>query len=422
MIDLRNHIWTSWKHLLTQQLFVACSGGVDSLTLLYILKDLEFDVSALHVNYNLRGEDSLKDKALVIAFCKTLNIELHVHEVNMKAVLEKEGGNLQAEARRIRYAFFDQFRSQENSLIVLGHHLDDQVETFYMNMFRDSGVSGLACMLPLHDSIWRPFLTIRKEEIRSFAKANKIQWREDVSNSSNKYTRNKWRNLLLPALEQQFPNLQESVAVMVAVFQRKQEELEVDMSKIITRIECNSLLSFTDFDLLDTFQIHELLRQLKIRNSVLDELKKLRNSKVGKFIKIEDEFSSVDRINKVKEGFFLVFKKEFFLPELIVNRVDFLPEKFSKDVLYIEESNIEGELRLRFWKHGDRMKPMGLKGSKLISDIIKDAKLNPDEKNSVLIVEDDREILWCVNLAVSRVAISKNQDEQQQLIQVSIKK
>jgi tRNA(Ile)-lysidine synthase len=421
MVDLGEYILESWRHLKSRKVVVACSGGVDSLTLLHVLKRLGFHVFALHINYNLRGEDSLKDKILVQETCLSLGIELLIEEVDMAQLLKSDGGNLQAEARKIRYNRFYQLISKEDAIIALGHHFDDQVETFYMHLYRNSGVCGLACMLPMHDSIWRPFLGVKKDDIRNYAIKNRIVWREDVSNASTKYTRNKWRNLLLPQLMKEFPNLYEHVAVLIDVFQKKQETLEREMGIYVSQIEKNATLLFTDFDAFDTFQIHELLRQLKIRNSVLEELTKLRRSSIGKYILIHDEISSVQSINRVEKGFFFVSKEFKETPELIQYKVKKLPAKFSKDVLYLDETLIRGELKLRYWEKGDRIKPIGLKGSKLISDIIKDAKLNPEEKARVLVLEDSEKILWCVGLCVAKDSLSINKKDAE-YIQIIVKK
>ena len=407
MIDIEQHISNFIGKNTDKQYFVACSGGVDSMVLLTIFHQLNVNVCALHINYQLRGNDSEKDQALIEEFCKQKNIPYHIKQIDLQKQLDELGGNLQDEARKVRYSFFESFKTNSNCKIVLGHHADDQIETFFLNLARNSGVMGLACMLPEHNGYIRPLLTVSKDEILEFAQSKNIVWREDASNQSNKYLRNKLRNVILPDLKNQITSLNESVLLLTHIFQVKQLELSNRIKPLIEKINANKILAFDEFDAFDEFELFELLRQLVIPSGLSDELIKLRKTIKGKKLVLTN--NPIHEI--IHEGTFFYFKNEVEKttnPILHLEKVDFLPLEFSKDSLYVDSAKIKGELKIRHWEIGDRMKPIGIKGSKLISDILKDAKIPNHLRPNQFVVHDDEKIVWCVGLCVGREAVGQN--------------
>lgn len=227
----------NWSWLKSKNLFLACSGGVDSMVLLHLLVKADFQVSVLHVNYHLRGEDSYNDAQFVKSSCEKLNLPCYLKSVNTNQILQEKGGNLQDVARKIRYNWFNEITEKDPSnFILLAHHNDDQVETFFQHIARKSGILGLAGMLQNYNQIVRPLLNSSKEEILEFAKSNDILWREDKSNIKNDYTRNKLRNILLPEVINQIPTLKDSVLTLVKAFQDTQKDLELKVKPIVFNI------------------------------------------------------------------------------------------------------------------------------------------------------------------------------------------
>jgi tRNA(Ile)-lysidine synthase len=269
----------NWSWLKNKKLFLACSGGVDSMVLLHLLVNADFQVSVLHVNYHLRGEDSSADEQFVKSTCEKLKLPFYLKSVDTKQILLEKGGNLQDVARKIRYDWFHEIIDQDvDNFILLAHHNDDQVETFFQHIARKSGILGLAGMLENHDQILRPLLTFSKDEILEFAKINEITWREDVSNAKNEYTRNKLRNILLPEVSNQIPTLKDSVLILVKAFQDTQQTLELKVNPIVLNILETQKWSHTNFDQLSEFEQVEVLRILGIRQTAISELSKLRKS------------------------------------------------------------------------------------------------------------------------------------------------
>ncbi len=129
MSDLFQHITKKWSHLSSKTIFLACSGGVDSMTLLSIFHNANWKLEVLHVNYQLRGEDSEGDMNLVKETCESLSIPFHLKKIDLQPILDSKGGNLQEVARKVRYAFFEEKRIQSpTNFIALGHHKDDQMQ------------------------------------------------------------------------------------------------------------------------------------------------------------------------------------------------------------------------------------------------------------------------------------------------------
>lgn len=408
MRSIENYICSSLPNNPALHYFVACSGGVDSMVLLYILQKNGYAVSALHVNYQLRGLDSEKDQKLIETTCKRVGISVHIKRIDLHKMLEINEGNLQEEARNERYAFFQNFTKTADSKIVFGHHADDQVETFFLNLARGAGIMGLSGMLEENTGYLRPLLPFSKAEILAYAAENNVVWREDISNESNTYQRNKLRNIILPALKQFIPELSESVLLLVSVFQENQQELERIVTPITRKIVTYSSISIKEFNLLSKEEILELLRQLGIPLRMFTEVMKLQNSEKGHHLNLSNNFYSCI----IREEDYFYFQSNTAIqktPVLSREKVDFLPKKYTKDALFINPIAVEGELHLRKWEIGDRMYPIGAGGSKLISDILTDAKVPNYLRKDQFIVHDDRQILWCVGFAIGGLRPSEKE-------------
>ena len=410
MSNLQQHIEKEWKHLANKKIFLACSGGVDSMTLLHIFIHAKWQVEVMHVNYHLRGEDSNLDQQLVEKTCSDNTIPFHLKSIKLQDLLDEKGGNLQEVARNVRYDFFEEKRIlSENNYIALGQHLDDQIETFFMHLGRKSGIMGMACMPNEHQRFVRPLLPFSKEEIIEYAESNGVKWREDYSNKTNKYKRNILRNIILPELHIQFPDLKTSITTLINAFQSTQKELENKISPICLDIILSGELSFEKFDVLSQEEKNELLRQMGQKPGLLIDLEKIRNAQKGKKIKLEKSTDcQFDAIYNEKSKFlFISESKNRTIPKIKIEKIDQLPTSFTKDEIYIDLQTINGEFQLRKWKTGDRMKPIGLEGSKLISDIIKDAKVPTAEKENIFVLTDNDKILWCIGLRVSALIVAK---------------
>ena len=393
---------SEWAFLANKKVFVACSGGVDSVVLLCFLKTFCKNVEVIHVNYGLRGLESDGDEQFVREICFQFGLPLIIKKVDTKSILSESGGNLQEVARKIRYELFDSLLLENpESYVALGQHANDQVETFFQHLARKSGIMGMACMLPIHSSYVRPFLKVSKADLIEYAHSNNFSWREDSSNQQNKYTRNKLRNVYLPLVEKEIPDLVSSVLLLVEAFQETQKDIEVSATKIVKALLANQYWVGDSFDQNSKEVKVEVIRQLGGGYEVLEQLEKIRFSQKGKIVSCGDF-----QFYKENNGFSLKNKLESKEYELLIKQVDCLPANFSKDLIFLDEAKIKGKLKVRIWRYGDRIAPIGMNGTKLISDVLTESKVESSIRDSCLVVEDENEIVWCVGYKISRKSVA----------------
>lgn len=395
---------SEWEWLKDKQVFVACSGGVDSIVLIHLLLELQVKVEVLHVNYQLRDEESLLDQHFVASLCHQLGVPFHLKVIPSKVILKQNQQNLQQFARDQRYGWFQEIQSQNPaSYIALGHHSDDQIETFFLQFARKSGVMGLSGMLQKNGVFIRPLLRFSKEELYSIATNENLNWREDSSNHSLKYSRNKLRNEILPLVYSKIPTLKESILFLMDQFQSTQLELEKNVQDEVVKIKAKNQWLFSDFDKLTSEELIEALRKLRIGGNQISELKKMRLAQKGaRRIFGEYEFIHEGKSFSVNDGQLPI---EYLLN---VTNIDNIPTVFDKSIVYFDPSKVDGDLQLRSWKKGDRMKKIGMKGTTLISDILTDAKIPNSKRNGWPVVFDSSGILWCYRCAISEKAIAKS--------------
>ena len=201
---------------------------------------------------------------------------------------------------------------------------------------------------------------------------------------------------------------------LTSIFQENQTFIEEKVLILLKDIKKESIISFDLFDSLTNEERIELLRQLNQKPGLLIDLEKIRNSQKGKNIRLEkNEDCPFISISREENSF--VFEKDnqqINLPKILIEKVSSLPLEFSKYEIYIDSAKLKGELNLRKWKNGDRMQPIGLKGSKLLSDIIKDGKIPTFKKKDILVLTDQETIIWCVGIRISSSHIADNHSKE----------
>ena len=391
------------------RLIIGVSGGIDSMVLLHALKNVHDSITIAHINYKLRAEDSNEDALLVERISKAYDLPFRILENNLKADLERNGGNLQEKARNIRYAFFNSLKQEySDSKIVLAHHQNDQIENFWMQMARGGGIGAMSGMRVINENILRPLLLISKVQIHEYANKYKIEWRKDCSNDVNSYTRNIWRNVLIPELKKSTPHLDQSVIKLQEVFEQK---VKLDL-QFIESLNFNNgksfILEFKKMKTFDSNQWIEFLKQLKIPLSLGLSIASLPFSPNGKKILIKESQSEYVSIWKEETGLYFQSKNEIqnSLPKMSCTEVNSLPQVFNKKEYYLDKALLRGKPTIRKWQEGDRMYPIGVNGSKLVSDILKDAKTPLRLKANQYVLVDDEKVLALVGHCVDRRAIS----------------
>ena len=392
-------------------LIVGVSGGCDSMVLLHALKNIHPKITVIHVNYMLRGQDSNEDSKLVEKIAKSYVLPFEKLEYNLQADLEAIGGNLQEKAREIRYSFFNSVMDKyEVTKLVLAHHQDDQIENFWMQMARGGGIRAMSGMKEINTNIIRPFLSIPKSELSAYATKHQIEWREDTSNKSNKYTRNIWRNVLIPELKKAIPNIDDSVIKLQNVF-RVQVDVDIHFaeSKIKDRMD-SFTISYKEIGTFNSNQWIEFLNHLKIPLSLALPIAKLPFAPNGKKIYINEQSSGHTTIWREETGLYFQSKNEQTpdTPKITSSEAKSIPSTFRKDEFYFDKALLIGEISIRKWQEGDRIHPIGVKGSKLVSNILKDAKTPLRLRTNQYLLMDDEKPLALIDYCVDRRAISKS--------------
>ena len=410
MNNIENVVHTAAAQFPNNRYLLAVSGGIDSMVLLAVFHKLNLPFEVAHINYQLRGEESEQDQALVHKYCSERNITYHLNRADLQQKLDEDGGNLQQEARKIRYDFFRSILENRSlNCIVTAHHQDDQIETFWLMLSRSAGITGLSGMDSFSKTIFRPLLPCSKTEILEWAESNKVQWREDRSNSSNNYQRNLWRNKLLPYLQTEIPTLNDSVLLLMNYFKEENNEQKKKVQKYIDEVSIKNFIKLSDYDQLTIHQLVILFNHFKIPLNLISELSKIRFAQKGKALVIHASECSFKQLIKEEDGFY--FKSIISTsiePKIIINSVNTIPKAFSKNEIFLDLDKISGELKLRCWEKGDKIDLIGTPGSKLVSDILTDAKVPNNERSNQLVLVDDVRIIACWGFAIGRNCIASS--------------
>ncbi|MDP4596042.1 MAG: tRNA lysidine(34) synthetase TilS [Crocinitomicaceae bacterium] len=382
---------------------VATSGGKDSMLLCELMRMLALPFEVLHVNYGLRGAESEADQAIVEAYCQKYKLPLHIKRVQLAAVLQENHKNLQAEARRIRYAFFSEMQQQQpGSLICTAHHAEDQIETFWLQLARGAGMKGLAAMEVSQKGLLRPLLNFRRKTLDALATELGLQWREDSSNASLKYRRNRWRHVFIPFLKNELPQLQQSILLIQKQFALEIQAQEALLHSALSGLKNNRSICLNELTQLSTYQFIELFKLFDIPTHVIRRLPDLFVAESGKFIAWQVETGAAKS--------FVVRQKDqlIFLNSEATDwtfALEDLPSQAASEVpntnFLIDRQRIKGTLFFRQVEAGDRMPVRGMKGTKKVLQILKEAGIPAPLRKLQCVLCDEQQIIAVPNLQVS---------------------
>ncbi len=386
----------SGLNLQSFNLCVACSGGLDSTVLLEAAVWTGLEPTILHINYQLRGEESEKDEAFVRELAQKHQLELRV--VHCPQEFTKGNGvNLQDAARKFRHELFREFNQQApNNRVLLAHHADDQVETFFLQAMRGAGIFGLGGMHPERNGIIRPFLNLSKEELKNFAFENNIQWREDASNLQNDYKRNQFRNIVIPELLKSNPQLTDSIQLIQSAFRDTQLELKENLSSRLTAWGKQFQISFKEWELLSIEEQLLCCTHFGWPFWIIERIHALKNSELS---------SKIDKspIFKTKAGFsWNPDFSEIAQWEFKSKEVEFLPETFTKWEIYLDSGKCTLPITQSVAAASDVIHAIGMDGKKTIFKCLKDAGIPEQWRNSYPVFKSGEEIVWIPGVSLSK--------------------
>lgn len=397
------------EQLLNQEdaVLVALSGGRDSVLLLILLKQLGYRVSAAHCNFGLRASESDGDENFVAALCKDLGIPLFIKKFAIQELVNQTGESTQMVARKQRYEWFAQLCATHNiQKIATAHHLDDALETILINLTRGTGLKGLRGIEAQRDNIIRPLLCLTRAEINDYIFNQKIGFREDSSNSSKKYFRNKIRHDVIPVLRELNPSVFQSIAKTQSRLKRVENYWEKGWESWLAHVQNNKRNFIAVADLKNENQsfVAYLLQEKGFSADDVEIVLSTSNLEKGKFFIGQSDW----RLVKVNNGFELVqHQTESFvktpisasdLPLSITVQEVEKPSSFNlpKHQIYIDADALNGELYLKKWDQGDWFIPFGMNGKQKLSDFFVNSKMSLSDKENVWLLCDETNIVWVI--------------------------
>ncbi|QCX53388.1 tRNA lysidine(34) synthetase TilS [Elizabethkingia sp. JS20170427COW] len=386
-------------NLRNKKFLLATSGGADSMVMAYLFLQANLNFEIAHVNYHLRGEASDLDQKIVEDFCQQNHLSFHLYDVSEKD--SKPENSIELWARELRYRFFETIKVAQNlDFIATAHHLNDQLETFIINLSKAAGITGLCGIPENENTIIRPLLHYTKQEIYRFAKQEGIAYREDHTNHENIYLRNRIRNLIIPSLERTNPHFWQNFDKSLNYLKQAEDFIQIQVSEILAKISISKdeeywIINLKTLKAENTFAQYEILKRLGFPS--LEEQQKILKAESGKIFKGENIFLIIDR----EQG--ILCKK---LPEEDFQEIDLelgqaLSSPYpvllseSKNSGYstcweIDSSKIKFPLKIRKPKKRDLFQPKGMIGKKLISKFFKDEKISILARQKVWLLVDSQ--------------------------------
>jgi len=404
---------------------VALSGGADSVALLLLLKNAHFNVHAAHCNFRLRGEESDRDEAFCVELCRRLGVELHRAHFDTREYAELHKVSIEMAARELRYKWFEQLREDIGAAgICVAHHRDDSVETVLLNLVRGTGLRGLTGIQPRYGNILRPLLCVSRAEIEAFLAEKGQQYVTDSTNLEADVQRNIVRLEVLPLLRKLNPAVAENIQRTAENLVEAQQVLNVAIAKI----DDSNILNLSDIEIYGSseYLTFEWLKKYGFNGNQVRQILEAETGKIvssamgydvlkdrGRLI-VEPALEPFKPMRIPEEGTYVMGGSDAeFGGKNTKNktlRVRKMPVYVSKDphIATLDATKVSFPLTVRRVEEGDWMQPYGMKGRKLLSDLMTDLKMTVFEKRRQLVVVDSQGVIvWTIGLRIADfVAVS----------------
>ncbi len=377
-------------------LLVGLSGGPDSVALLHLLCEAGYRPVATHCNFHLRGAESDRDEAFCRRLCQELGVTLLVRQFDTRGYMAAHHVSLELAARNLRYDWWQELLqtdySGSASYIALAHHQDDSIETLLFNLMRGTGIRGLTGIPATHGRIVRPLLRLTRRDIMDYLQSHGYDYIVDSTNLENEATRNKIRNLLLPLMESINPSARHGIAMTMGHLQQtcaladeRLQELFADATRC-----CEGGVEWYEYRTADVSLYHywqEMHPRARIK---------------GNLFYTEPNAEQLARQT-------CDYREEVIEAPL---------PPFNPDYELFDADRVRLPLHWRHWQEGDRIQPLGMLGSKLVSDLFTNAHYTPVRKLTTWLLTDaSGRILWVTGLRVAEWC--KVTDQTRRAIKVS---
>lgn len=410
----KNLVKSEFPYLCGSKLLLAVSGGVDSVVLAHLCHDSKLDFSIAHCNFNLRGDESDGDESFVVDLADSLDVEVYTQSFDTQKYAENKGISIQMAARELRYEWFEELSGSVHfDYTLTAHHANDNLETFLINLIRGTGPEGLTGIKRENNEVIRPLLNFSREEIETFAREKHFKWREDSTNASDKYMRNKIRHQIVPVMQEINPQLLEGFAKTQDHLRESLDLVEDYISLLYPKIVEKDIYGYS----LDV----EFLKKVPNPKQILYQLLKsfgftewndvyaLLTAQSGKVV-----YSDTHRLIRDRRKLLLTERKEksqnkeyridqgeniVMIPGLGTLHISEVEKmgRLSKSCIYVPQEKLKYPLVIRKWKKGDFFYPFGMDGKKKLSDFFKDEKFSLPQKENTWILCSGRDIVWIID-------------------------
>ena len=413
---VQNYIENHKLLLSKGRVIVGVSGGADSMALLHILLELEYDCVIAHCNFHLRMEESDNDLAFVRNFARSMKVPFYSIDFETTKYASDHHISIEMAARDLRYAwFYELLQKHDAQAIAVAHHADDSIETLLMNLVRGTGLRGLTGIAPRNEKVVRPLLCCTRNEIENYIIQYNLEHITDSSNATLDYQRNKFRNVVLPLLEEINPSVRQTLYQSLdrfegtlAIYQQALEEIEKEI------VHKEGEMALMDIELIKK-QAHlptvmyELLHIYGFGNAAIQQVGEQLDGESGKqfysdthrLIK-DRKYLIINKIETIIETDYWISSSDMeitkpFLMKIIKHTIspDFQISK-DRNCIHVDASKLQFPLQLRHWQEGDTFIPYGMNGNKKVSDFFIDKKFSILEKEKTWLLVSGNEIVWIV--------------------------
>jgi len=402
----------------TEKVLLAVSGGIDSIAMLHLFHRAGFQTAIAHCNFKLRGDDSDADEKFVSQLAKNYNIPFYVMHFNTEEYADLQKLSIEMAARELRYNWFENLRQLHGfHYIASAHNANDAIETFFINLLRGTGIQGLTGIRNKNGYIIRPLLFAFRNEIEEYCSINKLTFRQDITNDTDKYLRNKIRHALMPLLNELNPEFNPIMqANLIRISDAEKVYIHYINSEIKRILENKedgtSYISIGKIkeSFVPQLLLYEVLKNFGFSSKTTNEVFENLDGETGSTYYSDEKRLIKDRNHLIVtslepqgESKFYINEEVNEIPAPIHLKIQTFPaENFSitseKNIAVIDKEKINFPLLVRRWQKGDFFHPLGMEGIKKVSDFFVDNKLSLAEKENTWIVTSAGEIVWIAGM------------------------
>jgi tRNA(Ile)-lysidine synthase len=404
-----------------QPLLLAVSGGVDSVVMAHLFKAAGFTFSIAHCNFQLRGDESLRDEAFVEDLATRMQVPFYKVRFDTMNHTTTHRVSIQVAARQLRYEWLEWTMVNSGcSYIVTAHHMQDNAETVLMNLCKGTGIAGLHGILPRQAFLVRPLLFAQKADILAYASQHSISFVEDSSNITVKYTRNFFRHKVIPVIQESYPGVVSNIAGSIERFREAEilyaQAIEKHLKRLV--VQKGNMYMIPVLKLQKTIPMQtvawEIFRQYGCSPAQLSQVIELLNSSSGKLVETSSHRIIRDRqwllVTPLteEEAALIVIEKDRtsvatstgILRLKTSARKDTTGIPAAADIACLDRQSLQYPLLLRKWKQGDYFYPLGMRKKKKLSRFFIDQKLSLPQKENIWVLESAKRVVWIVGLRI----------------------